>query len=319
MNNISAFWQYIILGIKGMAMGAANVIPGVSGGTIALVSGIFEQLINALKSINLTAARLLFTGKWKSFAKHIQLDFLLAVFAGIFISIFSLAKLLESLLDSYPVLVWAFFFGLILASVFFVGKTISRWKFTIILFLIAGAAIAVSISLFRPGQENAQFYYLLICGVVAICSMILPGLSGSFILILLGNYKLIMLDAVSNLNLEILLPVGLGAIVGLLAFSHLLSWIFKHFRNQIIALLTGFMAGSLLILWPWKEDIYSIDSLGNQILNRSGKPLLEGYSYLLPDIHSLEFWIAMVCVLAGILTISFVEWQGNKANRIKDE
>ncbi len=302
-----------------MAMGAANVIPGVSGGTIALVTGIFEQLINAIKSINLTAARFLFTGKWKSFAKHIHLDFLLVVFTGIFISIFSVAKLLDYLFDYYPVLVWAFFFGLILASVYYVGKTITRWRLAVWLIFILGTAIAVAISLFRPAQENSQFIYLIICGIVAVCSMILPGLSGSFILILLGNYKLIMIESVSNLNFAILLPVGLGAIVGLLAFSHLLSWIFTHFRDQMIGLLTGFMAGSLLILWPWKEDVYSIDSFGNHLLNRSGDPLLEGYRFLVPEVQNQEFWLALICILAGILTIAFVEWQGKKSNRLINE
>ena len=296
-----------------MAMGAANVIPGVSGGTIALVTGIFEQLIDALKSINLSAAKLLFSGKWKSFAKHIQLNFLIIVFSGIFISIFSIAKLLDFLFENYPVLVWAFFFGLILASVYYVGRTIAVWKTSVIALFVLGALIAIGISLFTPAQENTQFYYLLICGVVAICSMIIPGLSGSFILILLGNYELIMINAVSNFEWEILLPVGLGAIVGLIAFSHLLSWIFKRFRNQIIGLLTGFMAGSLFILWPWKNDIYSTDSLGNILLNRSGEPLLEGYSYLMPDFHQSEFWLALICILLGIITIAFVEWQGQRS------
>jgi len=319
VNKISAIRQYIILGIKGMAMGAANIIPGVSGGTIALVTGIFERLINALKSINLTAAKLLFKGEWKAFAKHIQLDFLIAVFAGIFISIISIAKLLDILFRHYPVLVWAFFFGLILASVYYVGKTIKSWKTPVILMFIAGAAIAVCISLFRPAQENTQLYYLLICGVVAICSMILPGLSGSFILVLLGNYQLIMIDAVINFRMDILLPVGIGAIVGLLAFSHLLAWVFKKYKDQTIGLLTGFMAGSLFILWPWKKDIYSLDSIGNPILNRSGEPLLEGYDYFLPQIQNTEFWLALICMLFGILTIAFVEWQGSKSKKVKDE
>lgn len=294
-------------------MGAANVIPGVSGGTIALITGIFERLILALKSINLTAAGYLLSGKWKSFARHIQLNFLLAVFSGVFISIFSIAKLLKYLFETHPVLIWAFFFGLILASVFYVGRTISSWTISVLLLSLLGVAIAIGITLFTPAQENTQTYYLVICGVVAVCSMILPGLSGSFVLILLGNYELIMINAVSNLTWGILLPVGIGAIIGLLAFSHLLFWIFKRFKDQTIGLLTGFMAGSLLILWPWKEDILRTDSVGNTLLNRSGEPVLEGYSYLMPDFHNQEFWFAIICALLGILCIALVEWQGKKS------
>ena len=300
-------------------MGAANVIPGVSGGTIALITGIFERLIDALKSINLTAFKLFFTGKWKAFAKHIQLDFLLSVFAGVFISIFSIAKVLEYLFLYHPVFIWAFFFGLILASIYYVGKSISKWNVPVIISFVMGTAIAVGISLFKPAQENTNLYYLLICGVVAVCSMIIPGLSGSFVLILMGNYRLIMIEAVTDFNWEILLPVGIGAVIGLLAFSHLLSWIFKRFRNQAIALLTGFMAGSLLILWPWKKDIYSLDTAGEVILNRSGDPLLEGYEYLLPIVQNIEFWLASLCILFGILTIMIIEWQGKKQKTGKSE
>ncbi len=319
MNSINALWQYLVLGIKGMAMGAANVIPGVSGGTIALITGIFERLINALKSINPKALKLFFTGKWKELAKYIQLDFLIAVFAGIFISIFSIAKLLDYLFTNYPVLVWAFFFGLIIASIYYVGKTITSWKLSVIIIFIIGLVFAIGISFFKPAQENTSLLYLLICGVVAICSMILPGLSGSFVLILMGNYQLIMIESVSNLNWEILIPVGIGAVIGLLAFSHLLSWIFKRFRNQTIGALTGFMAGSLMILWPWKNEIFSLDTLGNTILNRSGEPLLEGYQYLLPDALSKEFYLALVCMLLGIFTIAFVEWQGRKFKKTTGE
>jgi putative membrane protein len=312
VNKAPSFREYTGYGIKGMAMGAANVIPGVSGGTIALITGIFEKLINSLKSINLKAAKLLLRGRFREFARQIELDFLVAVFTGILISIYSIAKVLEFLFLNYPVFVWAFFFGLILASVFYVGRTISSWKISVVSIFIAGAAIAVAISLFKPAQENTNLYYLFICGIVAICSMILPGLSGSFVLILMGNYQLIMIEAVTRLDWEILIPVGIGAVAGLLPFSHLLSWIFRKFKDQTIALLSGFMAGSLLILWPWKTEIYSTGLNGDVILNRSGNPLLEGYKYNLPDLTGLEFWISLFCIFAGILAIVFIEWQGSK-------
>lgn len=302
-----------------MAMGAANVIPGVSGGTIALITGIFERLINSLKSFNITAVKLLFKGKFRSFAGHVQLDFLLAVFSGIFIAIFSLAKLLRFLFDNYPVFVWAFFFGLILSSVYYVGKTVSGWKITTVVMFLTGAAIAAAITLFRPAQENSGLFYLLICGVVALCSMILPGLSGSFILILMGNYELIMIDAVSDLNLKILLPVGIGAVAGLIAFSHFLSWIFKRYRDQTISLLTGFMAGSLLVLWPWKDPVFRLDEAGALVMNRSGEPLIDRYRFLLPDTINNEFWISMACVLAGILVIAFIELTGKHRQKPQNE
>jgi len=288
-------------------MGAANIIPGVSGGTIALITGIFETLINSLKSLNIKAIKLFFTGHWKEFAKHINLGFLIAVFGGIALSIITLAKLFDYLFINYPVLVWAFFFGLILASVYFVGRTINNLNFSVVVTFIVGTGVALAISLFKPAQENSQFYYLIMCGIVAICSMILPGLSGSFVLILLGNYQLVMIEAVSNFDLGILLPVILGAIFGLIAFSHLLAMIFKRFRNQTISLLTGFMLGSLMMLWPWKQSLFQIDNLGKIVMNRSDEPLLIGYKYLLPKFDTGETWIALVCIIVGIACITLLE------------
>ena len=208
-------------------MGAANVIPGVSGGTIALITGIFEELIDSIKSFDLKAIRLLFTGKLAEFVRHVNLWFLIAVFLGIAVSIVSLAKLLEFLFVYYSVFVWAFFFGLILASVYFVGRTVHRWNSSVIVTLFIGTIVAIAISVLNPASENDHFLYLAICGVVAVCSMILPGLSGSFVLILLGNYELVMINAVSNFRVDILIPVIIGAGAGLILFSHFLSWVFK--------------------------------------------------------------------------------------------
>jgi len=256
-----------------MAMGAANVIPGVSGGTIAFITGIYETLIDSLKSFDMQAVKLLAGGKIARLSKHINLEFLLAVFAGIAISVISLAKLLEYLFENHPVLLWSFFFGLILASVFFVGKTISRWSVGVFIMLVTGTAIAAGISLFNPAGENHNIIYLFICGIVAICSMIVPGLSGSFILILMGNYMLV-LTSITELNMAVLIPFALGCVFGLLAFSHLLSWVFKHYREGTIAILTGFILGSLSILWPWKNEIYLQDEYGNNILRKPGYLLL---------------------------------------------
>ncbi|MBN2681064.1 MAG: DUF368 domain-containing protein [Bacteroidales bacterium] len=289
--------EYLVLFAKGIGMGAANVIPGVSGGTIALITGIFEKLINSIKSLDGKAAKLLFTGKLKDFASYINMYFLIAVFAGIGVSIYSLAKLLDYLFVNYPVLIWAFFFGLILSSVFFVGKTISKWSFSVALVFVFGTAMAILISLMTPANENSDLWYLLICGIIAACSMILPGLSGSFVLILLGNYQLVMIDSVKNLDFKVLLPVVVGAGVGLLAFSHILAWVFKKFKNQTIALLTGFIAGSLIILWPWKNPISK--TFGD-------KEKIIGYDWFFPEINN-EFFLAALIIIAGIISIWLIE------------
>lgn len=299
--------HYLSLFIKGIAMGAANVIPGVSGGTIALITGIFEKLIHSIKSCNLEAAKLLFAGKWKAFANHINLDFLLAVMTGVAISILSLAKLFDYLFINFPVYIWSYFFGLILASVYFVGKTIDVWKFRVYIGWMIGAAIAISISVLSPASENDSFIYLLICGVVAACSMILPGLSGSFVLILMGNYQLVMIDSVNELRFEVLIPIVIGAGVGLIAFSHLLSYIFKNFRDMTLAILSGFILGSLGLLWPWKVPVFKLNDAGGFLLKKSGAKIVEGYQWLLPESLSTEVIFAFALIIGGIITIWIME------------
>lgn len=298
--------NYFILILKGVAMGAANVIPGVSGGTMALITGIFERLIDAIKSFNLQAIKLLFRFKLKEFAKHTDLYFLLAVFGGIAIAIITLAKLFDYLFTNYPVYIWAYFFGLVLASVYFVGKTVKSWKTSVISTFVIGTTIAVIISVMNPATENTGTLYLLLCGAVAMCSMILPGLSGSFVLILMGNYQLVMIDAVNDRNLEILIPVGIGAVLGLLAFSHILSWVFKRFRDQTISLLTGFILGSLSVLWPWQKLIYMTDAAGIMILKK-GEPIVMKYQRILPETFSMEVIFAILFAFAGIISIWAIE------------
>ncbi len=300
------FKKNISLILKGAGMGAANVIPGVSGGTVALITGIFEELIDSIKSINMSAAKLLVKGEFREFVKRTNLLFLVQVFLGVAISIISLAKLLEWLFEKYPVYVWAYFFGLILASVFFVGKTIHKWSIGVLISMIIGTAVAVSISFLNPATENDGFLYLTICGVVAICSMILPGLSGSFVLILMGNYELVVIDAVVGMRFEILIPVILGAGIGLFLFSHLLSWVYKKYRDQTISLLTGFILGSLLILWPWKKEKFQLDELGN-ILVKEGEEVIAGYEPYLPSEFNIETMMVILFIILGIATIWFVE------------
>ncbi|MBN1649783.1 MAG: DUF368 domain-containing protein [Bacteroidales bacterium] len=297
--------ELVAVFFKGVAMGAANVIPGVSGGTIALITGIFERLIDAIKSFNFTALRLLLKADFKGFAKHTDLLFLLALFLGVAVSILSFARIFDFLFKHYPVYIWSFFFGLILASVFFVGKTVSRWSWDVIFVFIIGFATAMTITFLNPATQNESLIYLIVCGIIAACSMILPGLSGSFVLILLGNYQLVMIDSINQLRFDILIPIVFGALVGLLGFSYLLSWVFKKYRNQTIAILTGFIFGSLGIIWPWKEMI--IQQFGD-------KEKVVGYNWLLPELN-LQFLLAIVIMLFGVLSIWFMEHMAEQKDK----
>ena len=299
--------KYIFLIIKGLAMGTANVIPGVSGGTVALITGIFEKLIDSLKSIDIKAFRLLFQGKFREFEAHINFFFLLAVFSGVGISIFSLAQLLDFLFTNYETFTWAYFFGLIAASVYYVGKMVDKWTWRVTAFFIVGTVLALTISMLNPATENHNFFYLILCGAVAVCSMILPGLSGSFVLILMGNYKLIFIEAVNNLDFMILLPVVIGAGFGLLLFSHFLAWIFNKFHNETIAVLAGFILGSLGILWPWKNKIYMLTTNGHEMRNSKGETIIEGYQRYFPTELNTEVVIALLLVLAGFVSIWLME------------
>lgn len=298
--------NYIFLILRGVAMGVANVIPGVSGGTIALITGIFERLINALKSLNFKAIKLLFSFKLKAFAAYVDLYFLVAVFAGIFIAIVSIAKLFDYLFVHYPIYIWAYFFGLVMASVYFVGKTVKQWKTSVVLTFIIGTALAIFISILNPATENSSYFYLFLCGIVAICSMILPGLSGSFVLILMGNYQLVMIQAVNEMDLTILVPVGVGAVFGLIAFSHLLSWVFKKYRDQTISLLTGFILGSLSVLWPWQKLIYLKDAAGELIMKK-GEPIIVKYEKVMPEAFNTEVILAILFVIVGVASIWLIE------------
>jgi putative membrane protein len=288
--------NFLTLFLKGIAMGAANVIPGVSGGTVAFITGIYERLINALKSFSPVTIGLLLKGKWSEFFKATDLNFLAILFLGVAVSILSLAKGMEYAFENYEVLTLSFFFGLIVASIFAVAKQIERINLKTILIFLIGTAVAVGIAFLPPAQANDSFFYVFLCGVVAICSMILPGLSGSYIMVLMGNYAL-LLKAVYTFNFSVIIPLIVGCVVGLVIFSRVLSYLFNNFKNQTIALLSGFIAGSLLIIWPWKEAIIEIFE---------GKEKAIGYIWNLPSI-STEFLIALVLMFIGFAMVFFLE------------
>ncbi len=301
--------EYFFIFLKGFAMGAANVIPGVSGGTIAFITGVYERLIDSLKSFDLKALRLLLRGDIGSLAKHIDLGFLLALTLGVIASVLTLAKVLKTAYVDHPILVNAFFFGLILASLFYVGKMVRRWGFVEIICLLLGVVVAAFLAFQSPASENSNLLYLGACGVAGMCSMIIPGISGSFILLLMGNYHLIVLDAVNNLRqfklteaLPILIPVAIGAAIGLFTLSHILSWMFKKYHNAAVALITGFVAGSLAVIWPWKLPVYSLIITGKVV----------GWNRYFPDIGKSSTWIAVAWLVGGIVVITVTEKLASK-------
>jgi putative membrane protein len=279
--------------LKGSAMGMANVIPGVSGGTVALITGIYEDLINTLKSFDWHAVKLLFKADFRKCFNHINGPFACAVGIGVIVSVFSAAKILEHLLSEHETLTMAFFFGLILASIFLVARQVPKWNPLTGLALLAGIAGAAAVLLIKPLSENPDPLYVFLCGVVAMCSMILPGISGSYILILMGNYAL-LLDATSNVqdyqkSLSALLPFTAGCAVGLLGFARVLSFILDRFKATTLAMLTGFVAGSLAVIWPWKTTLTK--TIGE-------KTAVTGYQWNLPE-PGKPLLLALLIILAG--------------------
>jgi putative membrane protein len=283
-----------------MGMGAADVVPGVSGGTIAFITGIYEELIYSIKGINLKALKLFFSGHWSSFWKQINGNFLLSVFAGIFISVLSLARLLEYLLEHQPVLIWSFFFGLVLASSYAVSRKIKNWNYAKVLALLGGTAIAFYITSVTPATTTDASWFVILSGGLASCAMILPGISGSFILLLLGKYSF-ALHAVNERIILDLALLGAGAVTGLILFANLLSWLLKKYHDITIAVLVGFMIGSLNKIWPWKETLSTI------VVDGETKALVE--SNILPSLGNSahQFWLAVLMALAGIALILIIE------------
>lgn len=288
--------DYAMLMLKGMGMGAADVVPGVSGGTIAFIVGIYEELINSIKSINITSIRLLLTFKLAAFWKAINGNFLLAILSGICISVFSLAKLITYLLTAHPILIWSFFFGLVLSSTYFVSKRITKWKPGTVISFIAGAVIAYYITVATPTETPNDLWFIFLCGAIAICAMILPGISGSFILVLLGKYFYVM-EAVKTFNITIILVFGCGAAIGITSFSNVLSFLLRKYHNLTIAILAGFMLGSLNKVWPWKETIETFTDSHGAI-----RPLVE--QNILPNQY---IWQAVLLAIIGFVLVYIIE------------
>lgn len=298
--------------LKGMGMGAADVVPGVSGGTIAFITGIYEKLIFSIKSINIKSLGMLLKGNFKEFSDTINLPFLMSLMTGIAISVFSLAKIISYLLKNYAVLTWAFFFGLIIASAVIILKKVQKWNISTIVSLIVGIVSAYLITTVTPATTPDHLGFIFICGMIAICAMILPGISGAFLLLMLGKYSY-MMTAIETLNIQVLIIFFAGAAIGIISFSNVLAFFLKNFHNQTISVLSGFMIGALNKVWPWKQTISTFTDRHGVV-----KPLLE--KNISPAVYSeLGFenylWVSILLACIGFALIIAMEKIANKTTK----
>ncbi len=295
--------DYFILWLKGLAMGAADIVPGVSGGTIAFISGIYEELLTSISAVSLGVFKELKTKGIPYVWKKINGNFLVALVLGILTSVLSLSKALTWLLKHQPVLLWAFFFGLVVASIFYIAKQIEHWNIKSIVLLLVASFIAYYISDSEPlVTSQSSYIHLFFSGALAICAMILPGISGAFILVLLGAYEPI-LNAIHQRNIVVIAVVGAGAIVGLLTFSKVLKWLFNHYKNATLVFLLGFVAGSLNKIWPWKKVIKSTLIEGKEIVLKSESIL--PFSY---DKNPQLLWAVILAVSGFLLILLLEKW-----------
>ena len=329
--------QNIILILKGVAMGAANKVPGVSGGIVAFVAGFYEELIDSLQKFNLKALSLLFKREWSEFYVYVNGRFLTLLFSGVIISYFSVSLILDYLIKYYEIQVLAVFFGMILASLYFVYSEIDKWKFKTILFFVIGLVIGLTIMLSKPLTENDGLFFVFFCGVISVSGMTLPGLSGSFLLLLLGNYTLLLVDSVNaiyytlgdliKMNLEftndthrmkllrLAVIFSLGSISGLIFFSNILSYVLKKHYQITIAIIIGFISGSLGVIWPWREKVFKLNEDGDVINNSIGNPEIAYFDYLLPNIKTVDFWFLILFIIFGATIVVLLESYGVKKNK----
>ncbi|WGK64353.1 DUF368 domain-containing protein [Croceiramulus getboli] len=327
------FW----LVLKGLAMGAANKVPGVSGGVVAYVAGFYEEFIYSLQKINGKAFSLLINGRFLSFWQYINGRFLGLLILGMLISYFSVSILLDIALEHYPLLVWSAFFGMIIGSIYYIGKDFSAWTRRNIFILICGIITGVSISLLEPARENDNLLFVFLCGIIGVSGMTLPGLSGSFILILLGNYVLLLVDSVNALYftisdvfsldfsfvddpvrtrlLLVLATFAAGSLTGLVTLSHFLGYLLKHYKSATNAGILGFIIGSLGVVWPWKDVMYKRNTLGEIAYDMEGNPIVDNYDRYWPQEFSMENILAVFFILFGIVLVVALGKYGEKTRR----
>ncbi len=318
-------------------MGTANKVPGVSGGIVAFVAGFYEEFIYSLQKVNLKAFKLLFNGRFKSFYRYVNGPFLSVLIFGMLVSYFSVSKLLDYFLETKELFVWATFFGMIIGSIYFIAKDFEHWNRKTITWGVLGLIAGISISFLSPARENDNLLFIFLCGIISVSGMTLPGLSGSFILILLGNYVLLLVDSVNALydtiaelvqgdfsftsnteridTLKILAVFTLGSAAGLVTLSHLLGYVLKHFRHITTATIIGFITGSLGVVWPWKRTIFAEDSLGQVLFDSNGDPVIRNYERYLPDMSLTESWWAIGYIILGILILIGLEWYGKSREK----
>ncbi|MDY2588086.1 DUF368 domain-containing protein [Winogradskyella aquimaris] len=338
MQSTRTFKDRVFLVVKGLAMGAANKVPGVSGGVVAFVAGFYEEFIYSLQRVNNTAFKLLFNGRFKSFYQYINGKFLGLLFLGMVVSYFSVSKILDYLIINYELYVWSAFFGMILGSIYYISKDFKAWNSKTITALILGTIVGISISFLDPATENDNLWFVFFCGIISVSGMTLPGFSGSFILILLGNYVLLLVDSVNALYdtlsdiftgnfefiknearirmLKVLGVFTLGSVTGLVTFSHILNYILHHYKNITLATIVGFIIGSLGVVWPWKETIYKTSIDGSYILDSTGKQVIANYKRFFPE-ATTETYIAIAYIGLGILIVLGLEWYGQQTRQIK--
>lgn len=302
--------QYALIMLKGMAMGAADVVPGVSGGTIAFITGIYDEFLGSLKNCTPAALLLWKQRGFKAFWQHINGGFLIALFAGILLSIKTFAAVIEHALHEHPIWVWSFFFGLIIASVVLLARHITRWRLKDVVAVFVGTAVVVAISLAAPAQLPGYWWVMFFGGFVAICAMILPGISGSFLLLLAGLYP-VFLGAVNNLEWLLLISFGVGAVCGLMSFSRLLSWLLANYHQVTIATLIGFLVGSLNVTWPWKEPLVTmLDRHGELVVVQSANVLPAHYAEVVGG--QPDTLIALLCAAGGVFLVLATEFLAGK-------
>lgn len=338
MQSTRALKDRVFLVIKGLAMGAANKVPGVSGGVVAFVAGFYEEFIYSLQRVNKTAFKLLLNGRLKSFYLYINGKFLSLLFLGMIVSYFSVSKILDYLIVHFELYVWSTFFGMILGSIYYISKNFKEWSRTTLLALTLGTIVGISISFLDPATENDNLFFVFFCGIISVSGMTLPGFSGSFILILFGNYVLLLVDSVNALYdtmfdmingnfdfihnevrirlLKVLAVFTLGSVTGLVTFSHILNYILKHYKKITLATIMGFIIGSLGVVWPWKETVYKTNFEGATVLDSTGKQIIANYERYLPEFNT-QTYIAIAYIALGILIVLGLEWYGQRTRQIK--
>lgn len=339
MHQPRTFLDNFFLVIKGLCMGAANKVPGVSGGIVAFVGGFYEEFIYSLQKVNSKAFKLLINGRFKSFYQYTNAQFLILLILGMLISYFSVSRVLDYFLEQKELYVWAAFFGMILGSIHYIAKDFNHWNKRTVPTGILGLVVGISISFLSPATQNDNLFFIFFCGIISVSGMTLPGLSGSFILILLGNYVLLLVDSVNALydtfsevligdfgfmdnpkrmqTLKILAVFTLGSATGLVTFSHLLSYVLKHYKKMSTALILGFITGSLGVLWPWKRTMYKVDASGIPLLDSNEDKIVLNYQRYFPNIGDSETWWALLFVVLGILVLLLLDWYGKNRKERK--